>query len=136
VELETYLHFSGNCEEALAFYGSIFGGGPTFVSRYGGSPMMTHAPAGWEHKVLHASFEAPGVRFMASDSSHARAVNGRVSLSVSTADPSEGERVFLQLADGGTISMPFQDTFWGARFGMLTDKFGIDWMVNCGTSGG
>ena len=74
---------------------------------------------------------------MASDSpSHShREGDNNVTLSLASKDPIESERIFHRLADGGTVAMPFQDTFWGARFGMLTDRYGIEWMVNCDTSG-
>jgi PhnB protein len=125
------MHFHGTCEEALGFYKSVFGGEIVGgINRYGGSPMMEGAPAGWESKVLHAVFEAPGVKFMASDVAHPRNADGMISLSIGTSDKSEGERVFNALAQGGTVEMPFQPSFWGSIFGMVTDKFGIDWMVS------
>lgn len=67
---------------------------------------------------------------MAADSSHSRSAAGHVSLSLSTNDAGEGKRIFEMLSAGGTVTMPYQATFWGADFGMLTDRFGVDWMVN------
>jgi PhnB protein len=136
MELEPYLHFGGNCEEALNFYRGVFGGEIAGLMRFEGSPLMTDLPADYGSKVMHASFVGANgdVKFMASDgrpnSTHDQ--GSRISLSVSMSDVADGERVFRALADGGTVTMDFQKTFWGATFGMLTDKYGIDWMVNAG----
>ncbi|MEA2663606.1 MAG: PhnB protein [Candidatus Eremiobacteraeota bacterium] len=136
MEIEPYLHFRGQCEEALNFYASVFGGEITSLNRFAGSPLMNELPPEYASKIMHANFKAPnGVKFMASDgrpnTTHA-GDSSRISLSVSTADVAEGERTFRALAEGGKISMDYQKTFWGATFGMLTDKYGIDWMVNAG----
>jgi PhnB protein len=133
MELEPYLHFNGNCEEALNFYKGVFGGEITSINRFAGSPMESELPPGYGNKVMHANFKAPGVNFMASDGMPGSntAEGTRVSMSLGSNDVGESERVFNALAEGGKIAMPFQETFWGAKFGMLTDKFGIDWMVNC-----
>lgn len=139
MELEPYLHFGGQCEEALNFYKSVFGGEITSLNRFEGSPMMKELPPEYGSKVMHANYVGAdaALRFMASDgmpdSTHADGA-GRISLTISTADVAEGERVFKALAAGGTVSVEFQETFWGATFGMLTDKYGIDWMVNAGQS--
>lgn len=132
MQLECYLSIAdGRCEEALAFYKSIFGG--TYeLSRFserGDDSIPEH----WREKIMHSSFESGAIRFMASDGmpGSVRAVDeSNVSLSLSNTDVAEGQRIFDALAQGGTVTMPFQDTFWGARFGMLVDRFGINWMVN------
>jgi PhnB protein len=95
--------------------------------------MMQHVPADWGSKVMHAAFKSPDLEFMASDSfGSGRSGNGKVSLSLSVRDASAGEALFSKLAEGGRIAMPFQETFWSPGFGMLVDRYGIDWMVNCG----
>jgi PhnB protein len=86
---------------------------------------------------MHTSFKAPGVAFMASDAMRGElappgTATPRVRLSIASADAAEGERVFAALAEGGTVTLPYQKQFWGAHFGMVTDRFGIDWMVNAG----
>jgi len=135
MELEPYLFFDGNCEEALAFYADVFGGEVTSLHRFEGSPMESQLPPDYKTKVMHANFEAPTLRFMASDGiPGTKRSGGRISLSLGTRDVSEAEGVFKRLSEGGSVSMPFQDTFWGAKFGMLTDRYGIDWMVNCEAS--
>ena len=128
--LEPYLHFAGSCEEALAFYKEVFAGEVVSLMRFG-EMMESEVPPDYKDKVMHSSFEAPDVKFMAADQQPgALATGAQVSLSLSTRDVAEGERVSAMLGAGGNVTMPMQDTFWGARFGMLTDKFGIHWMVN------
>ena len=129
MQLEPYLFFHGNAEEALTFYCDVFGGEITALNRYEGSPM--EAEVDDKRQVMHASFRAPGVAFMAADSSRHNAQTGNISMSLGSSDVAESQRVFDKLAQGGTVTMPFGETFWGAKFGMLTDRFGIDWMVNC-----
>ena len=85
-----------------------------------------------ENRVMHANFKGPGCAFMASDASPGKTYGeGPMSLSIAAADLAEAERVFNNLAAGGNVEMPLTDMFWGAKFGMLTDKFGIDWMISC-----
>ena len=132
MQLEPYLHFGGVCEEALTFYKEVFAGEVVALMRYSDMQGM-QIPPGYEEKVMHSTFTSPAVKFMASDlmPGTPEASGARVSLSLSTRDVAEGERVFAMLSSaGGTITMPMSDTFWGARFGTLTDKFGISWMVN------
>ena len=132
MELEPYLHFDGDCEEALNFYKGVFGGEITSLNRFEGTPMESEVPPEYKTKVIHANFKSPTLKFMASDGMPGgNRSGGRVSLSLGSKDLNEAQRVFDALASGGEISMPFQDTFWGAKFGMVTDKFGVDWMVNC-----
>ncbi len=138
MQLEPYLLFSGNCEEALNFYKAAFGGEIEGLSRWSEMPKDSGGPAvtpETANRVMHASFKSPGVSFMASDATPGKNYGeGPISLSVATSDLAEAERVFNHLAAGGTVEMPMTDMFWGAKFGMLTDKFGIDWMVSCRTS--
>jgi PhnB protein len=101
---------------------------------YGGSPMAEHVPAEWRDKVMHASVSIGGqMVLMGSDAPPDRykAPQG-ITVSLGIAEPAEADRVFAALAEGGTVTMPIQETFWALRFGMLTDQFGIPWMVNCG----
>lgn len=135
MQLEAYLFFDGKCEEALNFYKEVFRGEIEGISRWkempadaGGPPVTPET----ENRVMHATFKSPGITFMASDASPGKTYGeGAISLSLSTEDLAEAQRVFNGLAQGGNVEMPMADTFWGATFGMLTDKFGIDWMVSC-----
>jgi PhnB protein len=122
MQLEPYIFFYGRCEEALAFYKSVFGG------EYDAQPMQD-AP----NRVMHATFKGPGFQFMASDGQGEKAVNpqeGNIALSIGVNDKAEGEKIFNALAAGGNVNMPFGPAFWGGNFGVLTDKFGTEWMIS------
>lgn len=130
--LTPYITFDGNCEEALNFYVKAFNGEIKDLMRFEGSPAEQFTKD--KQKVLHSHFAAKGILFMASDSGDGGlplAKNGMVHLSINFDDLAEEEKVFHALSEGGKVTMPLQDTFWGARFGMLTDKFGVNWMFNC-----
>lgn len=133
MELEPYLHFGGTCEEALTFYKEVFAGEVVALMRFSEMKGM-QIPPGYEEKVMHSSFKSSALKFMAADRMPGAPESSGppgVSLSLSTRDVDEGERLFAMLsAAGGTITLPMADMFWGARFGMLTDKFGISWMIN------
>jgi PhnB protein len=134
VRVEPYLFFDGNCEEALNFYQRCLGGQIVQLVHYRGSPMESQLPEAWRDKVMHAKFEADGHRFMASDRTPGQPFGGHAGYSMAVnvpGDPVRGEQVFKALATGGLVTMPFATTFWGAHFGMLVDKFGVGWMVNC-----
>ncbi len=132
MELEPYLFFSGNCEEALNFYKGIFGGEVSEISRWKDAPAEMDMPAELGQRIMHANFKSPTLKFMASDSRPTTKYgDGRISLSLGTTDVAEAQRVWDVLAKGGTIDVEFEDSFWGAKFGMVTDKYGIDWMINC-----
>lgn len=125
-----YIYFYGRCEEALEFYKGVFGG--TYEAmRIAGSPMAEHSPPDFQQKILHATFTAPGISFMAADGRPGSVdpEAGNIALSIST-DEVEGTRIFDALAEGGAVSMPLQKMFWGATFGQLVDRFGTEWMLN------
>jgi PhnB protein len=125
-----YITFQGNCEEALNFYQECLGGEILYMGRYGGSPMAGQAP---DDKIMHATLKVGDTHIMAADNMAPDpfAVGGNIALTVGTEDAGDAERIFNALAEGGRVTMPIAETFWAERFGMLTDKFGIDWMVNC-----
>ena len=129
--LEPYLFFSGECEEALNFYKSIFGGEILFLQRYEGSPMEGAVEADFKTKVMHATYKAPTFTIMAADSMHHAGPGARVALSLGSSDVAESQRIFAGLTEGGTITMALEKTFWAKAFGSLTDRYGVDWMVNC-----
>lgn len=135
MQLEPYLLFDGKCEEALNFYKDVFNGQIEGLSRWKEMPKGSDGPqvtAETENRVMHANFRAPGVSFMASDATPGKTYGeGPISLSIGTEEIPEAERIFNRLAQGGNVEMPMTDMFWGAKFGMLTDKYGIDWMINC-----
>ena len=129
--LNPYLAFAGTCEEALKFYKESLGGDIVYLQTYGQSPV--DAPDEQKGKVMHAEFKGDGVHFMACDvmGGNELKIGNNISMSLNFTDESEQETVFNKLSAGGAVSMPLQDTFWGAKFGMFTDKYGVSWLVNC-----
>jgi PhnB protein len=129
--LEPYIFFYGRCEEALEFYKKILGG--TYdLQRNSDMPSAGHMPPELRNNVMHASFRAPGVAFMASDGREVKPVDpeaGNISLALSIPDRTIGDDVFAALAEGGEVKVPLDEAFWGGRFGMLHDRFGLEWMI-------
>lgn len=131
--IQPYLMFGGRCEEALEFYRSALGAQVDMLLRFSESPDPTPPgmlPPGFENKVMHASFRVAGNVIMASDGCEVGAQFKGFSLSISVATEAEADRYFSALSDGGQVQMPLTKTFWSPRFGMLTDRFGIAWMIN------
>lgn len=131
--LEAYLFFDGTCEQAMNFYRDKLGASIEFLMRYGESPEPAppgRVPAGWENKVMHASLLINGTRLMASDdcSGGSKSRSG-FALAFTSSDEAEVDRAFGALSDGGKIQMPLSKTFFAPKFGMLTDRFGVMWMV-------
>jgi PhnB protein len=125
-----YLNFNGNAAEALAFYANALGGKVVQQSTFGDANMAQDESM--KNKILHAVFEAGALKFMVSDCPPGVSVNSgdQVSLSLNFTDLETIEKTFTALSEGGHVTMPMQDTFWGARFGMTKDKFGVHWMFN------
>ena len=130
MSLNVYLYFNGNCEEAMNFYQNATGGTIDTLQRYGDNPMG--ASIAHKDKVLHAVMTIYGTTVMFSDSNEQRNVNfgDNFSLALDFKTDESITNAFTALSAGGTITMPLQDTFWGAKFGMCTDKFGVNWMFN------
>jgi PhnB protein len=130
-QLVPYIFFYGRCAEALEFYKGVFGGSYEAM-RVSDSPMASEMPPEAGPSIMHASFTAEGVKFMAADGREVKPVDpdtGNISMALSFDDAASGERVFHALAEGGTVGHPIGEAFWGGRFGMLTDKFGTEWAV-------
>jgi PhnB protein len=132
--MQPYLFFDGRCEQAVAFYREVLGAEVDMLMRYRDSPDPLPpgmVPPGSEDRIMHASLRIGDTTLMASDdcSPAARPLQG-FSLSLSVSTEAEADRVFAMLADGGQVQMPLARTFWSPRFGMLTDRFGVAWMVN------
>jgi PhnB protein len=133
MQLNPYLLFDGQCEEAFKFYEKCLGGKIESLWTFGNSPMSEKMPAEWRGKVMHAALKlGDGMILMGSDPppGNYQAPQG-FSVSLSVKDPAETERIFNELAQDGKVTMPVQKTFWSERFGMLVDRFGIPWMLNC-----
>lgn len=134
-QINPYLNFKGNCEEAFNFYKSVFGGEFPFVGRYKDMPPSEHSAGIDGEKIMHMSLPiSKETTLMGSDvggewASHIVEGNN-IQLSVNAETEDDAKRIFNALSAGGRVSMPLEKTFWGALFGMFTDKFGINWMVN------
>ncbi|MGD9501992.1 MAG: VOC family protein [Methyloceanibacter sp.] len=127
-----YLTFDGNCEEAFTAYANILGGKIAAMMRFEGAPGTEQMPAEWRQKILHARLAFGDNVLMASDAPQGRFQKMQgMSVTLNIADPAEAERIFAALAEGATVMMPLGETFWALRFGMLTDRFGTPWMINC-----
>lgn len=132
----TYLNFNGTCEEAFNFYKSVFGGEFTYIGRFGEMPKSDdyQVPEKDKNKIMHVSLPIGTSILMGSDTGGDWAptlVQGNnFSVSVTPDSKQEADTIFKMLSKGGQITTPMQSTFWGSYFGMLTDKFGINWMVN------
>lgn len=125
-----YLTFGGNCREAMTFYKDSLNGELEMLP-FKGSPMEVAEE--YQDKIMHATLRFGDAVIMASDSMPGQEIQSGNAVHISIASPNleEAEKSFENLSKGGTVTMPFEETFWGAKFGMLTDKFGIHWMVNC-----
>lgn len=135
--VNSYLTFNGNCEEAFNFYKSAFGGDFTYIGRYKDMPPADdkYFPPQDGEKIMHISLPVSAETIlMGSDSSetikNATVFGNNVALSISTDSTESADKLFNSLSAGGQVKMPMEKTFWGAYFGMFTDKFGIHWMVN------
>ena len=131
MEVQPYITFNGNCEEALIFYKEALNGDIPMLSYFDSTQM--EVPEAFKKKVMHSVLNLDKATIMASDClpNHPLTIGNNVTLSLNFEDIAIMETAFANLSAGGQITMPLQDTFWGARFGMLTDKFGINWMFNC-----
>jgi PhnB protein len=135
MQLSTYLFFNGNCEEAFKFYERMLGGKIGMTHTYAGMPEGpgNTIPPEWKNKIMHTSLVVDGQALHGSDAhpDYRDKATGGFSVSLNLSDIVRGERIFRGLAENGTVKMEFQQTFWAERFGMVTDKFGVPWMINC-----
>ena len=133
MQISAYVFFYGRAEEAMKFYQSALGG-ELEISRNGESPMAADVPKEWHDKVMHSTLKGDGFDIMASDGrpgSH-QEKESNIALAIGLSDEAKAKDVFDKLSAGGNVTMPLEKQFWGALFGQFTDKFGIDWMINCG----
>ena len=131
MHIAPFLAFDGQCADAMAFYAQCLGDRVTDSRTYGGSPMAEHVPAEMGGKLMYAEVTAGDVRLMASDTppGRYRAPQG-ISVALTLDSIEDTERVFQALSEHGRVDMPMAPTFWATRFGALTDKFGVTWLVN------
>ena len=132
MQLNPYLGFNGQCEAAFKFYERCLRGKIEAMLSHEGTPMENQVPAEWRKKILHARLVVGDAVLMGGDMPPERyeAPKG-FSVTIGVTEPAEAERIFKALSENGTVTMPLQQTFWAVRFGMLVDRFGIPWMVNC-----
>jgi PhnB protein len=132
MKVESLITFGGRCEEALEFYKQSVGAEVTALMRWKESPDATmKAPRGYGEKIMHANFRIGETQLMADDGVGDKAAEFKgVSLVIEVADDAEAKRVFTALAEGGKVTMALMKTFWTSSFGMLTDQFGVPWIVN------
>ena len=132
MKLVPYLNFAGNAEEALNFYKEALGGEILMITRYGDSPMLSDED--WKQKLMHARLQFGGDNMiMISDTMKGNLVSthGNIQLSLGLKEEEKTKTIFDKLAEGGKVTMPLAKQFWGDTFGMLQDKFGVSWMLNC-----
>jgi PhnB protein len=132
MQLNAYLNFNGQCEAAFRFYEQCLGGQIVALHTFGNSPGAEQMAADWRDRIMHASLVVGDAVLMGSDAppEYFEKPQG-FSVSLNVKDPAEAERIFRALAEDGTVRMPLEKTFWAERFGMLVDRFGTPWMVNC-----
>ena len=133
MQVFTNLTFDGTCAEAFARYADVLGATLTFSLRYGDSAMAGVVPEAWRDKIAHATLTlADGTRLYGSDAAPGSYEPSRgFSLTVNPTDAERARATFDALAEGGTVLMPLQPTFWAIAFGTLVDRFGIPWAINC-----
>lgn len=132
MRINPYMAFDGNCREAFNFYQKALGGEIVMMFTHGESPMAESTTPELRDKIMHARLVVGDTELMGSDAMPNGYKNGNhISVSINVDTPDEAEKTFAALSDKATITMPLQETFWAKRFGMLTDQFGIAWMLNC-----
>lgn len=130
MQLNTYLNYGGNCEQAFRFYERHLEGRITMLTRHGELPNPATVPAGWKDAILHARINLGGTELFGADIPPDRFQPMRSAyLSLTVGSPDEAERIYALLADGGEIFMRMEETFFAHRFAMLRDRFGTSWMI-------
>lgn len=130
MHLSTHLVFSGQCREAFEFYARTLGGTIEGMLAYGDTPAAAEMPADWSAKIVHATLSFGGQKLMGADvlARHYERPQGFYVLL--SEEPAKARAVFEALAEGGTVKMPLQETFWSPAFGVVVDRFGIPWEIN------
>ena len=132
MQVSTYIYFNGQCEAALKFYEQCLGAKIDGLLKYRGTPGAEQVPPDWIDKILHARLIVGETSLLASDAppGHYEEPKG-FSIALQVKSPADAERIFRELSEKGKVTMPLQQTFWAPRFGMLVDRYGIPWMINC-----
>jgi PhnB protein len=131
MRISPYLRFNGHCEAAFKFYEKCLGAKIEMLQTFGASPMADQVAANRRNKIMHATLKIGDHVLMGSDSTPDEFETPQgFSVALTIDDPKAADRAFAALADGGTVEMPLQETFWATRFGMLVDRYGVSWMVS------
>ena len=132
MKINSYLYFKGQCEAAFTFYAQCLGGQLGAMFRYAGTPLANQVPADWSDKIMHGSVTLGGQELSGADVAPDGYEEPKgFSLSLQITSTIDAERIFHELARDGRVVLPLEKTFWAARFGMLVDRFGIPWLINC-----
>jgi PhnB protein len=132
MQVNPYLSFKGDCEAAFKCYEQCLGAQLGAIFRYGGTPLAPRVPDDWADKVMHGSLTIGNQELMGGDvAPDAYQEPQGFSLSIQIKSTADAERIFRELAENGKVVLPLEKTFWAARFGMLVDRFGIPWLINC-----
>jgi PhnB protein len=132
VQLNPYLTFNGECEAAFALYEKSLGGKVEMSMTYAGSSMADQAPADWGNKILHMTMSIGDLRLQGADAPPDRYEKPQgFSVALNLDDAVRASSIFKELSNGGKVQFPLQETFWAGSFGMLTDRFGTPWIINC-----
>ena len=132
MQMNPYLSFKGECEAAFKFYEQCLGGQLGAIFRYAGTPLADSVPADWQDKIMHGSMTVGEQVLMGGDVAPDRYEQPKgISLALQIKGTADAERIFHELAQDGTVVVPLEKTFWAARFGMVVDRFGIPWLINC-----
>lgn len=129
-----YLSFDGRCREAFEFYAETLGGEIRDMISHGETPVGEHVSPEWQDKIINAYLVVDGAELMGADTPPEMGQVTPVGFSVSIQidDEARATRIFNAFAEGGTVMMPLEATFWARKFGMVTDRYGTPWMINCG----
>ncbi len=132
MELSAHLCFDGQCEDAFHMYARLLGGKIVTMLAYGDSPMAGQVPPEWRKRIVHATLEWNGQTLLGADAFPDAYERPRGFFVTVTLEGLERAKLLFEaLADGGEVLLPFRETFWSPGFGVLTDRFGVPWEVNC-----
>jgi PhnB protein len=132
MQINPYLNFDGQCEAAFKFYEQVLDGKVTFQMTWGEMPGADQFPVESHKLIMHSTLSVGDKLLMGADAPPGRYQQPKgINVSIHLKEIGEGERIFNALAEGGNVTMPFQQTFWSPGFGMCVDRFGIPWMINC-----
>jgi PhnB protein len=132
MQLNTYVMFAGTCDAAFKLYEELLGGKTTMRMIYADSPMVEQTAPEWRDKVMHATMSVGDTVLMGMDAAPAHYQEPKgFYVSLGVAEEADADHIFQAMAVDGKVHMPIQKTFWSPRFGMLVDRFGIPWMINC-----